>query len=64
MRSVLPWLAAVLLAASACNAVVGFDPEAQPCNPRASTEEEKCLAGYVCENGKCKKSTTPADAGP
>ncbi|GMU59408.1 MAG: hypothetical protein AMXMBFR34_11710 [Myxococcaceae bacterium] len=65
MRSALPFLAAVLLAFSACNAIVSFNPEDQPCNPQASTEEEKCLDGYVCQNGKCKKGTLPLpDGGP
>ncbi|MEW6435036.1 MAG: hypothetical protein AB1730_26345 [Myxococcota bacterium] len=65
MRRVLLLLAAVVVVAlPACNAIVGFNPEDQPCNPQATTGEEKCLAGYVCEGGKCRKGTLPpGDAG-
>jgi hypothetical protein len=53
------------LALSACNAIVSFDPEAQPCNPQAATEAEKCLQGYVCRDGKCIKDVASSqDAGP
>jgi len=63
MRRALLVLAA-LAALSACNAIVHFDAEGQPCNPQAATEEEKCLDGYVCQDGKCRKgSLPPADAG-
>jgi hypothetical protein len=66
MRRALLVLAAVFLVAlPACNAIVNFNPEDQPCNPQAQTEEEKCLEGYVCLDGKCRKGEPPpADAGP
>ena len=63
-RALLLIAAVVVVALPACNAIVGFNPEDQPCNPQAATEEEKCLDGYVCQGGKCKKGTLPpADAG-
>lgn len=60
------FLLAVVWAAAlgGCNAIVGFNPEDQPCNPNTTLEEEKCLEGYVCQDGKCRKGTGAADAGP
>lgn len=65
MRRAFLLLAAVFVfALPACNAIVGFNPEDQPCNPQATTEAEKCLDGYVCQDGKCKAgSLPPSDAG-
>lgn len=56
--------AVFVIALPACNAIVDFNPEDQPCNPQATTEAEKCLEGYVCRDGKCKAGTLPpGDAG-
>jgi hypothetical protein len=63
VRLLLPLLGVVLLVASACNAVVSFNPEGQPCAKDAGTDADQCLAGYVCQEGRCRKGALSPDAG-
>lgn len=56
-------LAALALAGEGCMFLTRFDPEEQLCDARAPADQQ-CLPGYACAaDGKCKKSSTPFDAG-
>lgn len=52
-----PLLASLALAgAGACSLILNFDPEGQPCDGHG-----RCLPGYACQAGACKKVSVPND---
>lgn len=58
-------LVGFLAALAACNALVNFDPEGQPCDPAPPSPALECLtdAGYRCIAGVCTKGTGATDGG-
>ena len=47
-------LALALLLLAGCIFLTQFNPEGQPCDTSATSEEAECLDGFHCENGKCR----------